>query len=462
MSTSEIVISKELVEKEFYRSTEKFQIITCWVGVVLDLVWFISDYFIIPDFWIPFLLFRASVSGITALILLTKKFHKLNIYMTLFVLVIGISVQNAYMWSVMDLEHLQKHAFAYMVLFIGVGMLVYWDFIYSIILLVITVISNILFYAANSSLSVDQFVISGGLLVFTVALFSAFLIRTRYRLTLNEIRSRLELARSKELIEEERNIVVEQKKEITDSINYAKRIQRAFIPTENDFSSYFQNSFVYFKPKDIVSGDFYWIHKKNDNIYYATADCTGHGVPGGFMTMLGLSFLEEIIDSKSADDPAEVLNLLRDKIINTLKQGASTDENKDGMDIVLCCLNTKTFKLTYAAANNSFYVVRNGSLLEMKSDKQPCGFFHHPVPFSRGEFQLEKNDCIYTFTDGYADQFGGPKGKKFRYKQFESILTENCNKDFSLQKDILAKKFDDWRGNLEQVDDVLVIGIKIF
>ncbi len=461
MRATEVSISKEVVEQEFYRSTERFQIITCWVGVVLDLVWFISDYFIIPDYWIPFLIFRASVSGVTALLLLTKKFHGLNIYMTLFVLVIGISVQNAYMWSVMDLEHLQKHAFAYMVLFIGVGMLVYWDFIYSIILLSITVVSNIVFYKLNSKLTVDQFVISGGLLVFTVALFSAFLIRTRYRLTLNEIRSRLDLAKSKEVIEEERNTVIEQKKEITDSINYAKRIQRAFIPTENEFNKHFSDSFVLFKPKDIVSGDFYWIHRKNDKIYYAAGDCTGHGVPGGFMTMLGLSFLEEIVDSKSADNPAEVLNLLRDKIVNTLKQGASSDENKDGMDINLCCIDTLNKVLYYAAANNSFYVIRNNELLEMKADKQPCGFFHDPFPFSLREFKLEKGDCIYTFTDGYADQFGGPNGKKFRYKQFESILIDNNQKVFSEQKEILNNRFESWKGSQEQVDDVLVIGVKI-
>lgn len=461
MSATEVSITNEIVEEEFYRSTERFQVITCLVGIVLNLVWFISDYFVLPSYWIPFLIFRAGVSSITLVVLLTKKITRVNIYQTLFVLVIGISIQNAYMWSVMDLEHLQKHAFAYMVLFIGVGMLVYWDLIFSIILLLITVISNIVFYKLNSNLAIDEFVISGGLLVFTVALFSVFLIRTRYRLTLNEIRSRLELAKSKEIIEEERNIVVEQKREITDSINYARRIQRAFIPTESDFNSCFTDSFVLFKPKDIVSGDFYWMHKKNEKIYYATGDCTGHGVPGGFMTMLGLSFLEEIIDSKSSDNPAVVLDLLRDKIINTLKQGASSEENKDGMDIVLCCVDTKTRSLTYAAANNSFYIVRGGALIDLKADKQPCGFFQDPKPFTSNEFKIEPGDCIYTFTDGYADQFGGPKGKKFRYKQFEGLLMENYQKPFTHQKEILSSAFEKWKGSLEQVDDVLVIGVKI-
>ena len=179
------------------------------------------------------------------------------------------------------------------------------------------------------------------------------------------------------------------------------------------------------------------------------------------MTILGLSFLEEIVDSKSSENPAEVLNMLRDKIVNTLKQGARTDENKDGMDINLCCIDTTNNILHYAAANNSFYIVRNNELLEMKADKQPCGFFHHPVPFTLHRVQLEKGDCIYTYTDGYPDQFGGPNGKKFRYKQFESLLLNNHNKPFREQQQALYDSFENWKGDLEQVDDVLVIGVKI-
>ena len=461
MNSGEVSVTDDEVEKAFYRSTERFQVITCWVGIVLNIVWFVSDYYVIPDYWISFLIIRVSVSLVTLVTLLTKKITGINIYLTMFVLVLGISMQNAYMWSVMDVAHLQKHALAYMALFIGMGMLVYWDFIYSVILLITTFISNVVFYVLNSRLTIEESIVSGGLLVLTVAIFSAFLIRTRYRLTLNEIKSRLQLTKSKAIIEEERNVVIEQKKEITDSINYAKRIQRAFIPAENDFNKCFSESFVLFKPKDIVSGDFYWIHKEDELIYFVTADCTGHGVPGGFMTMLGLSFLEEIIKRKSAENPSEVLNLLRDKIINTLKQGASSEENKDGMDIVLCCIDTGKQTLSYAAANNSFYICRNNELIEMNADKQPCGFFHDPKPFKNRDFQLEKGDHIYTFTDGYPDQFGGPKGKKFRYKQLESLLVENSQQPFSQQKDILNAKIESWKGALEQVDDILVIGVRV-
>jgi len=458
---TEIKITDIEVKDAFYKSTERFHIITCWVGIVLNILWFASDYFIVPEYMVPFLMFRITVSAITVLALVLKRNLNISIYSCLFILVLGISVQNAYMWSVMDLAHLQKHTFAYIALFIGVGMLVLWDTRLSIIILIATILSNIAFYGINSSLTVDEFLISGGLLTLSVAVFSVFLIRTRYRLTLNEIRIRLELEKSKQIIEEKHKEVLHQKKEITDSINYAKNIQSAFIPTEDQFNSNFRDSFVLFKPKDIVSGDFYWIRQKDNLLFYATADCTGHGVPGGFMTMLGLSFLDDIIESKLTKIPAEALNLIRDKIVHTLKQTGNIGENKDGMDITLCCIDKTKNELTFASANNSVYIIRNGELTIYKGDRQPCGFHHESKPFSAHTITINPNDCIYTFTDGYADQFGGPKEKKFRYKQFEDTLLSHVNDSFSEQKMKLSSTFETWKGDLEQVDDILVIGIKI-
>lgn len=449
------------VKEAFYKSTERFHIIACWVGIVLNLIWFISDYFVVPDYWLPFLIFRITISGITVFALILKQRLKISIYFCVFVLVLGISIQNAYMWSVMDLAHLQKHTFAYIALFIGVGMLVLWDIKLSIIILIATIISNIIFYKINSTLTIDEFLINGGLLTLSVAVFCVFLIRTRCRYILNEIRIRLELVKSKEIIEEKHEEVLLQKKEITDSINYARSIQRAFIPTEEQFNSYFKDSFVYFKPKDIVSGDFYWAYQKDNLLFYATADCTGHGVPGGFMTMLGLSFLDDIIESKATTNPASALNLIRDKIVNTLKQSGNIGENKDGMDIAICCIDKTKNELTYSSANNSLYMIRDNELTIYKGDKQPCGFYHENKPFTAHTISLNPNDCIYTFTDGFADQFGGPKGKKFRYKQFEEILLNNVNDSFSVQKNKLSSAFESWKGDLEQVDDILVIGIKI-
>lgn len=470
MSLAEEQIDPALIKSEFYKNTEKFHIIACWVGITLNLVWFASDYFVLPDHWRQFVEWRFAVSMSSMLILLLRHKLGLNIYQCIFWLVLGISIQNAYMWSVMDLPHMQKHAFAYMVLFIGIGMLVLWDFVYSIILVVLTIIANIVFYKLYSPLSVDEFTINGALLTFTVAIFSMFLIRGRQRLTIKEITSRLALARSKEILEHEHNIVIEQSREIKDSINYAKRIQTAFIPSEKVFASHFPESFVYFRPKDIVSGDFYWITKKDGHIFYVTADCTGHGVPGGFMTMLGLSFLDEIVEIKGEMHTDVIVNKLRERIISTLKQSGDAGESKDGMDIAVCSLNIETLMLSYTGANNPIYIARKASagetgeveLIELKPDKQPCGFYFETKPFSRTDYQLHKGDIIYSFTDGYADQFGGVQGKKFRYKSLKKILTENWQKPMQEQKKILSSSMDEWMGGKhQQLDDILVIGVKI-
>ncbi|MDI1353730.1 MAG: SpoIIE family protein phosphatase [bacterium] len=476
------LVPEQNIKREFDNSTEKFQIITAWVGIVLNLAWFISDYFIIRDFLIPFFTFRLLVSGTVALLLLLRKPLKLTVLTCLFTLVIGISIQNAYMWSVMDLSHFQKHAFAYMVLFIGVGMLVLWELKFSLILVVTTLLANLIFYKLYSQLSSAEFLINGGLITFTVIIFCVFMIRTRYRLTYNEIRIRLELELSKKNVEQKHEQVLEQKKEIqdqkdtleeknreiTDSIHYAKSIQNALLSSEDKFKSHFNDSFVFFQPKDIVSGDFYWIYPVNDLVFYVTADCTGHGVPGGFMTMLGLSFLDQIITFQHIHNPAEVLNLMRDKIIAALNQSGNAIENKDGMDITVCVLNTKNKELVYSAANNNLYVIRNNSpetnnkeFFVFKGNRQPCGFSHHNKPFSEHKIALNKGDCVYTFTDGFADQFGGPKGKKFRYKQFEEVLLKNSHLTCSEQKEQLRKASTNWRGSLEQVDDMLIIGIRV-
>jgi serine phosphatase RsbU (regulator of sigma subunit) len=478
----ESFIPEKEVKQAFYDSTEKTHVIACWVGLLLNLMWFTSDYFIIPDYFVPFLVFRLSVSLVSILSLLFRKQLNINIYNCMFLLVLGISIQNAYMWSVMDLAHFEQHTFAYIVLFIGAGMLVLWEVKMSLLLLVATVISNIVFYQLNSDLTLKEFIINGGLMTLTVLLFSLFLIRSRYKLTYNEIKSRLGLEQSKKQLEvqneqlvvqkieiESQNVTLEYKnKEITDSITYARNIQLASIPSKDRFNSYFRDSFVLYQPKDIVSGDFYWVYERDQSVFYVTADCTGHGVPGGFMTMLGLSFLEEIVAGKNIQDPAEVLNMLRDKIINALNQSGEFGESKDGMDITICRLDKAANQLTYASANNDLYLVRKSEsdsatleLFEHKANRQPCGFYHTNQPFTAHTIDLQPGDCIYTLTDGFADQFGGPKGKKFRAKQLQQLFLSHAHLPFKEQLAELQKAMDTWRGDVEQVDDMLIIGIQV-
>jgi serine phosphatase RsbU (regulator of sigma subunit) len=233
-------------------------------------------------------------------------------------------------------------------------------------------------------------------------------------------------------------------------------------------SSNTKNFFILFKPKDIVSGDFYYAqaHKPNGHpnelFYICTADCTGHGVPGALMSMVGISRLNESILEKNIVHPNEILDNVRKGIIDSLNPEGSEEESKDGMDCVLCAYDFKNSRLEFAAANNPLWLVRDKQVVEYKPDKMPVGKYGDEIkPFTLQSVDLREGDIVYTFTDGFADQFGGPKGKKFKYKQLQDILLENHQLPLDEQKDILNKKFEDWKGNLEQVDDVTIIGIKV-
>jgi serine phosphatase RsbU (regulator of sigma subunit)/Tfp pilus assembly protein PilF len=259
----------------------------------------------------------------------------------------------------------------------------------------------------------------------------------------------------------QKHIIEEKNKDITDSINYAKRIQNALLGQEDYISKHLPEHFILFMPKDIVSGDFYWGAEKNGYWYFTATDCTGHGVPGAIMSMLGISFLNDIVLSEQELSPAEILNQLRERIITELRQADATVGNKDGMDISLCRLNLKTLELEWAGANNALNLIRNGVLEEIKADKQPIGYHTEMKPFTNHQIQLQKGDSIYIYSDGYADQFGGPKGKKFKYKQLEELIVECHHLNATEQKQVFKNRFMEWKGALEQVDDVCLFGVKV-
>lgn len=251
-------------------------------------------------------------------------------------------------------------------------------------------------------------------------------------------------------------------KQVTDSIHYAKRIQEAILPPDSSIDKILPNAFVLFKPKDIVSGDFYWIERKNNLTYFAAVDCTGHGVPGAFMSLVGHNILKDILSNTDVIKPSEILDKLREGVINTLHVSNVGTQSKDGMDITLCCINFDTLELQYAAAYNPLCIIRNGELLVYNANKFPIGaFIGEKQPFDNTTIQLQKNDQLYLYSDGYADQFGGPKGKKFMVGNFRKLLLQISSKPIKEQKDDLDKLFCNWQGALEQVDDVLVIGLKV-
>ncbi len=278
--------------------------------------------------------------------------------------------------------------------------------------------------------------------------------------------NRFKLIKKQNLVIEAQKAEVEIKqKEILDSINYAKRIQFALLASNNLLNAHLPEHFIVFKPKDVVSGDFYWATPTTDGFIYITADCTGHGVPGAFMSLLNISKLSQTINENKITRPDLILNNVRDEIVKALN-AEGTESNKDGMDAVLCKLDVKNKKLEYAAANNSFYIIRNnGSEKEVivcKADKMPVGKYHDEIrPFSYKQIDLKKGDVIYTFTDGFADQFGGAKGKKYKSKNLEELLLAHSHESMASQKEKIVAAFENWRGKLEQIDDVCVIGVRI-
>jgi PAS domain S-box-containing protein len=291
-----------------------------------------------------------------------------------------------------------------------------------------------------------------------------------------DIRERIRMEKE---IEVQKNIIEQKNKDITDSINYARRIQQAILPTDEEMTEVVNDHFVFYRPKDIVSGDLYWATNvtttpKNEPpkkfAIIAAVDCTGHGVPGAFMSIVGHTILEQTITEPSVNSPAQALDYLNKGVIKTLKQKANDDFSiKDGMDIALCAINLTNRTLEFAGANNPVYVVRGNELIEIKGDKQPIGaYLTNPKPFTNHEMKLEKGDCIYIFTDGIPDQFGGPKGKKYKYKKMQEILLANHTKPMQEQRAEIEKSIDNWMkyeagasGAYEQTDDMLIIGIRV-
>ncbi|MEZ4722176.1 MAG: SpoIIE family protein phosphatase [Flavobacteriales bacterium] len=270
-----------------------------------------------------------------------------------------------------------------------------------------------------------------------------------------------EIVQQKADIEHQKEIVEEKNKEITDSITYAKRIQEAILPPQKLVKEFLSNSFVLYKPKDIVAGDFYWMHPDGEWVYFAAADCTGHGVPGAMVSVICNNGLNRSVREFGLKEPDEILNKTRELVLQEFEK--SEEEVKDGMDIALCALNAKERKLQYAGAQNPLWIIRNGAteVEEIKPDKQPIGQYAELRPFTNHDVELNEGDTVYIFSDGYADQFGGPKGKKFKYASFKELLVSVNHEPLENQRTIINERFEEWRGELEQIDDVCVIGVRV-
>jgi len=270
-----------------------------------------------------------------------------------------------------------------------------------------------------------------------------------------------EILAQRDEIEMQQQTLLKINADVKASINYAERIQRSMLPEEPRLQEYFSDFFIYFKPRDIVSGDFYWFRSIQNYLVIAAADCTGHGVPGAFMSMLGMSLLNEIINDMPIDSPNIILDKIRKKIKSALKQKGTLGEMRDGMDMALCVINTETHHLQFAGAHNPLYIIRNNELIHFKGDPQPLAIYEREREFTLNSIDLQPNDCFYLFTDGYADQFGGTEGKKFMSKNFKDLILKIHKQPMKMQKLELEKNYKEWRNNMEQMDDLLVMGFRL-
>lgn len=314
------------------------------------------------------------------------------------------------------------------------------------------------------------YAIAGGL---ALVVFFLVFVFNRLRITKKQ---KIVIEKQKTEVETQKEVIEETHKEITDSINYAKRLQDAILPSFEEVNNHIANNFILFKPKDVVSGDFYWFEHIGDTSYLASADCTGHGVPGAMVSVVCSNALNRSVKEFDIKEPSKILGKTRELVIETFAK--SGEGVKDGMDIALCAFKDR--KVIFSGANNPLWIVREVELLtelqkeakntmiieglaliEFKANRQPVGLYEGMKDFTQQEIELFKGDNLYFFTDGFADQFGGEKGKKFKYKPFKKLLIELHSKSMDEQKEQISELFENWRGDLEQIDDVCVVGVGV-
>jgi serine phosphatase RsbU (regulator of sigma subunit) len=266
------------------------------------------------------------------------------------------------------------------------------------------------------------------------------------------------------VLEKQKQEIYEKNMQITDSIDYAKTIQDAILPDAKKLQSVLPDHFIFYRPKAIVSGDFYWVGRKDDQLICAVADCTGHGIPGAFMSLLGHNMLENVTQRDTAESPAAILTALNQEIVARFSNGLQSQTIKHGMDIAIISMDIGRQQLQYAGARNSLYLIRDRQLTEIKADRMSTGVVakgSHPVSYTNHTLQLRKGDMLYLFSDGFPDQKGGAEQRKFYYQPFKELLVSIHQLSPEKQKEQLHLAISDWMGNGEQIDDMLVMGIRI-
>ncbi len=452
--------AEERWKTEIKKSASRYHLIGAWVGFAFNLVFSAADYVNFPHLWADFFQVRLAVSLITLLGIILHKRQNWSVEWVIYIPFVLICIENAYMWSYMDAEFIQKHTLSYIAVFIGAGMLVVWDVRFSISIFVVSLIANLYFLNVNSQVDVTTLLSAGGILTLSVAIFSILLIQTRYNLNKKATIARLALEESNKELVIQKDLVEEKSQDIIESIEYAQNIQEAILPNQEAIGEVFKDHFVLYLPKDIVSGDFYWFKHFGDVSILAAVDCTGHGVPGAFMSMIGNTLMNKVISDERNFDPGTILNTLRKEVIDSLKQG--NGKSSDSMDMALIAVNHETGTISFAGANNPLILVRDKDVQIIKGDKMPIGTHYvlENEPFTTHTMEFQEGDCVYLISDGFPDQFGGARDKKYSMRRFRDLLLQVNHAPMERQLEILNKSFNEWKGTQSQIDDVLVIGVR--
>lgn len=456
-------VSAEEWKQELENASSKYHIIGAWIAIIFDPLFAFTDYINLSNAWLHLLSIRLGIAAITLCLLLVRKKYKLPSYVVILVPFLLISFQNAYTYNLIHNEVILEHSLNYMALLIGAAMFILWEWMYSLVVFALSVGATTFFVFLNPNLSEEQFLVKGGFLLMTVGAFMIVLIKARYDLTVKEIKARLALKATNEELGRQKEIVELSSKKITDSILYAKRIQESILGHQSRIETWFADSFVFFRPKDILSGDFYWFYEDQENQVkiVIAADCTGHGVPAALMTVLGNSILNEVVIQDKVYEPDQILYALDRRLMESLSK-RSEEEGKvnDGMDVAI--LSFVKSGVTFASAKNPLCIIHEGNAEVISGSKFPIGSTQYGEKkiFDKHILSLSKGDKLYLYSDGYPDQFGGEHNKKFLSKRFRELLLQTSHLPMGQQKEKLIQEFEAWKGaHNPNTDDVLVVGI---
>jgi serine phosphatase RsbU (regulator of sigma subunit) len=449
---------------ELEQASSRYHITAAWVAVIFNPIFALTDFFNIPGHWEKVLIIRLTVSVITIGTLALRKRYQLPSYMIVLVPFLFISLQNAYTFSIISNDVLLGHCLNYMALLIGGAMFILWPITYSIFVIGLSAFATALFLSLNPSIDTNQFFVKGGLLLIAVGAFMAILIQARYSLTVKEIKARLALKAANEELEVQKALVESRNEKITDSIHYAKRIQNSILGHQSRIDQWFSGALVFFRPKDILSGDFYWFYEdaEHDVKIVIAADCTGHGVPASMMTVLGNSILNEIIIQRKIFDPDLILYELDARILETFSNDRESGHTvNDGMDVSI--LSFRSGEIWFAAAKNPLLIVKDSGVETVSGSRFPIGStqYKQKKVFEKQKIVAPEGSRLFIYTDGYQDQFGGENSTKYLSRRLREFLVGTSSLSMAAQKSALENEFDQWKGDARQTDDVLIVGIRI-